>query len=106
MGYAMSGIFRDDRGRLRAVPGAFPPLLADFLETDVRENPGHCDRLLANLAEARRGKPFEAYGNLYALAAGADGAVIENGSDETVPPLRLSLDTLEKALTAWRAAMA
>jgi hypothetical protein len=103
---ATKGIFRDDRSRLRAVPGAFPPLLADFLETDVRENPGRCDRLLADLAEARRGKPFEAYGNLYVLAVGPDGAVIENGSDETVPPLRISLDTLEKALTAWRAAMA
>jgi hypothetical protein len=32
--------------------------------------------------------------------------VIENGSDETVPPLRLSLNALEQALTAWRAAMA
>jgi hypothetical protein len=32
--------------------------------------------------------------------------VIENGSDETVTPLRLSLDTLGEALAAWRAAMA
>jgi hypothetical protein len=31
--------------------------------------------------------------------------VIENGSDHIVPPLRLSLDALEGALTAWRAAM-
>jgi hypothetical protein len=90
---ATKGIFRDDRGRLRTVPGTFAPLLADFLETDVRDNPG-------------RGKPFEAYGNLYVLAAGPDGAVIENGSDETVTPLRLSLDALEQALTTWYAAMA
>jgi hypothetical protein len=103
---ATKGIFRDDCGRLRTVPGTFAPLLADFLETDVRDNPGRCDQLLADLAEARRGKPFEAYGNLYVLAAGPDGAVIENGSDETVTPLRLSLDTLEQALTTWYAAMA
>jgi hypothetical protein len=102
---ATRGIIRDDRGRLRVVPGAFPLLLADFLETDVRENSGHCDQLLEDLADARRGKPFEAYGNLYVLGAGPDGAVIENGSDHTVPPLRLSLDTVEQALTAWRAAM-
>ena len=70
---ATKGIFHDDHGRLRAVPGAVPPLLADFLETDVRENPGHCDRLLAGLAEARRGKPFEAHGNLYVLTVGPDG---------------------------------
>jgi hypothetical protein len=103
---ATTAIFRDDRGRLRAAPGAFAPLLADFLETDVRENPGRCDQLLGDLARARRGRPFEAYGNLYVLAAGPDGAVIENGYDETVPPLRLSLDALDQALTAWRAAMA
>jgi hypothetical protein len=102
---ATTGIYRDDRGRMHAVPGAFPPLLADFLETDVRENPGRCDQLLEDLAEARRGKPFEAYGNLYVLGAGPDGAVIKNGYDETTPPLRLSLDTVEQALTAWRAAM-
>ena len=102
---ATRGIFRDDRGRLRVVPGAFPPLLADFLETDVRENPGHCGQLLEDLAAARRGKPFEAYGNLYVLSAGPDGAVIENGYDETVRPLRLSLDALEQALNAWRAVM-
>ena len=101
----MSGIFRDDRGRLRAVPGTFPPLLADFLETDVRENPGRCDQLLGNLARARQGTPFEAYGNLYVLAAGPDGASIRNDYDETVPALRLSLDALEQALSVWRAAM-
>ena len=101
----MSGIFRDDRGRLRAVPGAFPPLLADFLETDVRDNPGRCNELLDGLARARRGTPFEAYGNLYVLSAGPDGAVIRNGYDEGVPLLRLSLDTLHNALAAWRAAM-
>ncbi len=62
-----------------------------------------------DLAEARRGKPFEAYGNLYVLAAGPDGAVIENGSDETVPPdapsLALTLDELEAALKTWRRAL-
>jgi len=101
----MSGIYRDDRGRLRAVPGAYPPLLSDFLEADVRDNPGRCDELLGDLARARRGTPFEAYGNLYVLNVGPDGAVIRNGYDGGVPSLRLSLDTLHHALAAWRAAM-
>jgi hypothetical protein len=101
----MGSIFRDGHGRLRAVPGAFPPLLADFLETDVRENPDRCDELIADLAEARKGAQFEAYGNLYVLSARPDGAVIRNGYDESAPPLRLSLDGLEQALSAWRAAM-
>lgn len=99
-----SGIFRDDRGRLRAKPGAFPSLLADFLETDVRDNAHRCDQLLAGLAAARCGTPFEAHGNLYVLSAGPDGAMIENGYDEAAQPLRLSLDALGQALTTWRAA--
>jgi len=98
--------YRDDRGRLRTTPGAFPPLLADFLETDVRENPGRCDELLGNLAQARQGSSFEAYGNLYELSAGPNGAMIRNAYEETVPSLRLTLEGLERALSAWRAAMA
>ena len=78
-------------------------MLADFLETDVRENPDRCDELLGGLLQARRGTPFEAYGNLYVLTAGPEGAMIENGYDENVPPLHQSLDALEQALTAWRA---
>lgn len=104
----MTGIgatYRDNRKRLRAVPGAFPPPLADFLETDVRDSLGRCDELLAGVAGARRGTPFETYGNLYVLTAGPDGAVIENGYDADVPPLCLTLDELASALGTWRRAI-
>ncbi len=102
---AMTSIFRDRDGHLRASVDELPPLLADFLETDVAENPDRCDHLLAGLELARDGQPFRAYGNIYELAAGPDGAEIRNGYDETVPPLHLSLDELEAMLALWRQAM-
>ena len=49
----MRGIFRDRRQRLRASSEAFPPLLANFLETDVSDRPQRCDELLAGLDRAR-----------------------------------------------------
>jgi len=102
---AMTSIFRDRDGHLRASVHEFPQLLADFLETDVAENPERCDHLLAGLGQGRDGQPFEAYGNIYELTAGPDGAEIRNAYDDTLVPLRLSLEELEAALTAWRQAM-
>ncbi|MGF1641736.1 MAG: hypothetical protein ACFCUO_12370 [Rhodospirillales bacterium] len=102
----MSATFRDRRGRLRAAPGAFPPLLADFLETDVRDDPDRCGELRTALARARGGEPFEAFGNLYVLSVDAGGAVIRNAYDHGAPPLRLSLSALEAALAAWCAGLA
>ena len=101
----MTSIFRDRDGHLRASVHDFPPILADFLETDVAENPDRCDHLLAGMEQGRDGQSFQAYGNIYELAAGPDGAEIRNAYDDTVAPLRLSLDELEAALTAWRQAL-
>lgn len=102
---AMTSIFRDRDGHLRASVDAFPPILADFLETDVAENPERCEHLIDGVAQAREGPSFEAHGNIYELAARPEGAEIRNAYDDTVPPLSLSLDELEAALTAWRDAM-
>ena len=101
----MTSIFRDRDGHLRASVHELPPILADFLETDVAENPERCNHLIGGLERARGGQPFEAYGNIYELAAAPEGAEIRNAHDDTVRPLRLSLDELEAVLTAWRQAM-
>lgn len=61
------GIYRDSRCRLRASPEVFPSMLADFLETDVQENPARCEELLTGLDHAYSSERFEAYGNLYEL---------------------------------------
>lgn len=101
----MEGIYRDRGNRLRASARAFPPILADFLVTDVRENRAWCDELLAGLAGARTGKPFVAAGNLYVLSADPSGANLRNAEDPTVPALHLRLDELEAVLVAWSLAM-
>jgi hypothetical protein len=99
------GIYRDTRDRLRASPEVFPSMLADFLETDVRDDPGRCEELLNGLSDACGGQHFEAYGNLYELEAGPDGALLRNGCDDRRAPLRLALADLRRALAAWRRAI-
>ncbi|MFO1127613.1 MAG: hypothetical protein U1E66_04145 [Rhodospirillales bacterium] len=101
----MRGIFRDRRQRLRASSEAFPPLLANFLETDVSDRPQRCDELLAGLDRARRGETFAANGRVYALFADPCTVEIRNGFDDAIEPLRLSLGDVERALIAWRRAM-
>lgn len=97
----MKGLYRDSKGRLRASPRMFPVMLADFLETDVRENKAWCAHLMAGLGTARAGERFSAQGNLYGLSAGQDGAVIRNLEDERAEPLWLHLDELGEVLAAW-----
>jgi hypothetical protein len=101
----MRGIYRDRRDRLRASADVFPSMLADFLETDVRDNPAWCEELLQGLDQARCGRRFAATGNLYELQAGPDGAELRNGYDELRAPLRLAVTDLRRALTAWRRAI-
>ena len=95
------GIYRDRNDRLRASPDVFPTMLADFLETDVRDNPDWCRELLHGLDAACGGRRFEAYGNLYELQAGPDGALLRNGEDDRRAPLKLAVMDLRRALAAW-----
>ena len=81
-----NAIYRDNRDRLRASSEVFPSMLADFLETDVRENPGWCEELLRGLDQAWGGERFEAYGKMYALEAGPMGAELRNGYAATLDP--------------------
>lgn len=101
----MRGIYRDRRARLRASTEVFPTLLADFLETDVRENPSWCEELIHGLNEASGGKNFAAYGSLYELQAGPEGALLKNGCDRRRAPLRLAVTDMKRALAAWRQAI-
>lgn len=101
----MKGIYRDRRGRLRASTRMFPPVLVDFLQTDVRENWMWCMHLIDGLGRARDGEPFRSDGNLYALDADRSDVEIRNVEDETATPLRLHLDELAPVLVAWSKAI-
>jgi len=99
------GIYRDRRDRLRASADVFPSMLADFLETEVREDPDWCEELLHGLDLARGGQAYEAFGSLYKLQAGPDGALLRNGDDRRRAPLHLAVADLKRALAAWRQAI-
>jgi hypothetical protein len=101
----MRGIYRDHRDRLRASPDVFPSVLADFLETDVRDNPTWCEELLRGLDSASGGHRFAASGNLYELRAGPEGVSLRNGEDDRRAVLRLAVADLKRALAAWRRAI-
>lgn len=101
----MRGIYRDHRDRLRASPDVFPSVLADFLETDVRDNPTWCEELLQGLERVSVGHRFAASGNLYELRAGPEGVSLRNGEDDRRAVLRLAVIDLKRALAAWRRAI-
>ncbi len=83
-----------------------PPLLADFLATDVRGDIERCDELLAGLAAAAAaGEPFEAYGNVYELSADAGRAILRNSHDPEMDEFHLSITAIVNLLRAWREAV-
>ena len=97
-------IYRDGTGRLCIEAGDHGnPVVADFLFTDVRENPAYCDELLSLVQHARHGETgLEAVGNVYALILSPAGARLENIHDETAPAAKIGLDELQALLQAWR----
>ncbi|MCU0838199.1 MAG: hypothetical protein MUE49_05690 [Rhodospirillales bacterium] len=90
---------------LQCVLEMVPPALADFLATDVRRDVERCDELLAGLAAAAAGEPFEAYGNVYELTADAGRAVLRNSHDPEADEIHLSLTAIVNLLRAWREAV-
>ncbi len=94
---------RDEHGRLRVLEPLPSALVGDFLETDVRDDPGHCRKVLASVDECLTGarKEIELVGNLYVLHVEADKARIENLYDDQVPPVELPAEELRRILQDW-----
>lgn len=78
-----------------------PPILADFLRTELRNSARRHGDLLALIDDVRSGRreSAEMTGNLYGLSLTSSGAVIENLCDDT-QSLRLDLQTLADAVGA------
>ena len=100
----MIEITRDAQGRPRIVPGTAAPILADFLETDLRGDAGWTKGVAARLAAAGEGgEPIT--GNLYALEIRGVQSVLRNIHDAKVPALVLPTKDLAAAVEAWLAAL-
>jgi hypothetical protein len=100
----MIEITRDAKGRHRVVPGTAAPMLADFLETDLRDDAAWTAGVAARLAEAGEGgEPIT--GNLYALEIRGTKSVLRNVHDAKVPALVLPTRDLAAAVAAWLAAL-
>ena len=100
----MIEITRDAQGRLRVASGSAAPMLADFLETDLRGDAAWTAGVAARLAEAGKGgEPIT--GNLYALEIRGAQSVLRNIHDDKVPPLVLPTRDLAAAVEAWLKAL-
>ena len=98
----------DDNGRPRVVPGTGPPLLSDFLQTDIQDYWPGIDEI-AKAIEQRRGRPEEQavsfYGNVYELKLGPEHVTVINSYDESVPPETISFAEFVRTFEAWVAAL-
>ncbi|MGL4963582.1 MAG: hypothetical protein ACRC67_20290 [Inquilinus sp.] len=102
--HSMIEVTRDAEGRPRVVPGTAAPILADFLETDLRGDAAWTARVAERLGEAgERGEPIT--GNLYALEIRGAQSVLRNIHDAKVPALMLPTKDLAAAVGAWLAAL-
>lgn len=97
---------RPDDAPFQRVLDLLPPLIADFLASDVRRDGARCAELLAGLERARAGEPFAAFGNVYELSAEGDRAILRNSHDPEVDEVHLSLTALVNVLIAWQEAIA
>ena len=100
----MIEITRTPEGSLRVTPGMVPPLLADFLETDIGLYTPRAEEILAALQDKGRAAEVSFYGNLYALRVTATEAFLNGLFDETLM-LTVSLDQLEAVVSQWHAAL-
>jgi hypothetical protein len=91
-------------GSLRITPGMVPPLLADFLETDIGLYTPRAEEILTALRDTNRAAEVSFYGNLYSLRVTATEAALSGLFDETLT-LTVSLDQLEAVVSQWHAAL-
>jgi hypothetical protein len=97
-------VTRDAEGRPRVVSGTAAPILADFLETDLRGDATWTAKVAERLGEAGEGgEPIT--GNLYALEIRGAQSVLRNIHDAEVPALVLPTRDLAAAVGAWLAAL-
>jgi hypothetical protein len=96
--------YRDDEGRLRAGAAPGSEVLADFLETELHENPHTYHELASALAGVRAGaQPSHRYfGNLYSLTLEPGRVRIANEHDDQAPGCDLALDDFQRLLESWR----
>ncbi len=109
-----SGAFRDAAGDLRvrresalAASAAQPPgSLADFLESDLQEDPKRGADLLKRLDQVTKGelKSFETTGNAFTLSVTAKGAKLASLHEDR-PDHEITLEELRHALLGWLSAM-
>ncbi len=96
--------YRDADGAPRA-RGEDLRTLAQFLESDIQDDPETCDELIAVVAEAdpELRADYDFVGNSFALSFEADEVVLLCHAYEDADEVRLRRDTVLSALRDWKA---
>ena len=99
-------IFRDTTGRLQmTATRTGDPVVADFLDTDIREDRSHCDAVLDMIERCLAGGNAgqeSSIGNLYRLTLDQDRARLENIHDALAPAAEIACSELLGLLREWR----
>jgi hypothetical protein len=97
--------YRDEDDYRRAAPNGVHPLIASFLDSDVRSGPGECQELIRLIEAVKDGRRLEWSGtyNAHAVTIRPDGVVIENLWDDSLGVAHIPLELFRDCLEAWAA---
>jgi hypothetical protein len=98
----------DNEGRPRIIPGTGPPLLSDFLQTDVQDYWPRIEEISAAIEKCRNSRETYAvsfYGNVYELKLGPEKVTVRNAYDSSVPAEVGSFSEFIRTFEAWVAAL-
>jgi len=97
--------YRDEDGYRRAAPTGVHPLIANFLDSDVRSSPCECQELLGLIEEVKEGRRLEwsSTYNAHAVTIRPDGVVIESLWDDSLGVAHIPLERFRDCLEAWAA---
>ena len=98
----------DNQQRPRVVPGTGPPLLSDFLQTDVQDYWPRIEEISAAIEKRRNSQEAHAvsfYGNVYELTIGPESVTVSNVYDNSVSSEVSSFSDFIRTFEAWVAAL-
>lgn len=105
---AMIVIQWTEKGIPLIVPGTGPPLLSDFLVTDVQDYWPRIREINQVMDRYGRGEaiePVNFYGNVYQLKLGRETAVLTNMFASDIPPETILFTDFKAMFEIWVAAL-
>ena len=97
-----------EHGTPHVLAGSGPPLLSDFLATDVQDYWPRIEEITTVIERCRRGEalePVSFYGNVYELKLGCEKAILANLFDASIAPESHPFSDFKVMFEVWVAAL-